>query len=54
MKYKVELAEFHSIIVEANSRKEAEEIVSVMDDEDILQQSVENSEMHIWSTIEMR
>ena len=53
MKYKVELAEFHSVIVEAESRKEAEEIVTVMDDEEILKQSVENTGMVIWSTSEV-
>lgn len=53
MKYRVELAEFHSVIVEAESRKAAEEKVSVMDDEDILNQSVENDGMKIWDISEM-
>ena len=54
MRYKVELAEFHEIIVEAESRKEAEEKVAVMDDEDILNQSVENTGMEIWYTSEVK
>lgn len=54
MKYKVELAEFHSIIVEANNEKDAEDLVAVMDDEDILHQSIENTGMTIWSIIESR
>lgn len=53
MKYKVELAEFHSVIVEAKSRTEAEEKVSIMDDEEILKESVENTGMVIWSTCEV-
>ena len=52
MKYKVELAEFHTIIVEASSKKEAEQMVAVMDDEDILKQSVENTGMEIWCVSE--
>lgn len=54
MKYKVELAEFHSVIIEADSRKEAEEKVSVMDDEKILKEAVENTGMVIWSTSEVK
>lgn len=53
MKYKVELAEFHTIIVEASSKKEAEQVVAVMDDEDILKQSVENTGMEIWGVSEV-
>lgn len=53
MKYRVELAECHSVIVEAESKKKAEEKVSAMDDEDILNQSVENDGMMIWDISEM-
>lgn len=53
MKYKVEFAEFHKIEVEADSKKEAEEKASVMDDEDILNHSVENTGMVIWDVMEM-
>lgn len=52
-KYKVELAEFHTIIVEASSKKEAELKVNVMDDEDILEQSIENSGMTVWGVREV-
>ena len=52
MRYKVELAEFHIIEVEARNKKEAEEKVSVMDDEDILKESVEKTGMVIWQTTE--
>lgn len=52
MKYKVELAEFHTIEVEADSKKEAEEKVAVMDDEDILRDSVENTGLEIWGVTE--
>lgn len=52
MRYKVELAEFHTIEVEAGSKKEAEEKVSVLDDEDILQESVANTGMVIWDVSE--
>lgn len=48
MRYKVELAEFHTIEVETGSKKEAEEKVYVLDDEDILQESVANTGMVIW------
>ena len=48
LRYKVKLAEFHTIEVETGSKKEAEEKVSVMDDEDILRKSVENTGMVIW------
>lgn len=50
MKYKVELASFHTIEVEAESKKDAEDKVAVMDDEDILKQSVEDTELVIWET----
>ena len=53
MKYKVEFAEFHKIEVEADSKKEAEEKATVMDDEDILNHSVENTGMVIWDVMEM-
>lgn len=53
MKYKVEFAEFHKIEVEADSKKEAEEKAAVMDDEDILNHSVENTSMVIWDVMEM-
>lgn len=53
MKYKVELAEFHTITVEADSKEEAEGLVAVMDDEEILKQSVENTGMVIWSSSEV-
>lgn len=52
MKYKVELAEFHTIEIEAENKEEAENKVAVMDDEDILKQSVENTGMVIWDTME--
>ena len=45
MKYKVEFAKFHKIEVEADSKKEAEEKAAIMDDEDILNHSVENTSM---------
>ena len=54
MKYKVEFAEFHKIEVEANSKKEAEEKAAVMDDEDILRDSVENSGMVVWNVSEVQ
>lgn len=53
MKYNVEFAEFHKIEVEADSKKEAEEKAAVMDDEDILNHSVENTGMVIWDVMEM-
>ena len=53
MKYKVEFAEFHKIEVEADSKKEAEEKAAVMDDEDILNHSVDNPDMVIWDVMEM-
>ena len=53
MKYKVEFAEFRKIEVEADSKKEAEEKAAVMDDEDILNHSVENTGMVIWDVMEM-
>lgn len=53
MKYKVTLAEFHEVVVEADSKKEAEEKVAVMDDEDILKESVGNTGMMIWSSCEV-
>lgn len=53
MKYKVEFAEFHKIEVEADSKKEAEEKAAVMDDEDILNHSVENTGMVVWDVMEM-
>ena len=53
MKYKVEFAEFHKIEVEADSKKEAEEQAAVMDDEDILNHSVENTDMVVWDVMEM-
>lgn len=53
MKYKVEFAEFHKIEVEADSKKEAEEKAAVMDDEDILNHSVENTDMVVWDVMEM-
>lgn len=52
MKYKVEFAEFHKIEVEADSKKEAEEKAAVMDDEDILNHSVENTGMVVWDVRE--
>ena len=52
-KYKVELAEFHTIIVEASSKKDAELKVNVMDDEDILKQSIENTGMTVWGVREV-
>ena len=53
MKYKVEFAEFHKIEVEADSKKEAEEKAAIMDDEDILNHSVENTGMVVWDVMEM-
>lgn len=53
MKYRVELAEFHTIEVEAENKKEAEDKVAVMDDEDILKQSVENTGLIIWDTMKV-
>lgn len=53
MKYKVEFAEFHKIIIEADSKKDAEEKAAVMDDEDILRDSVENSGMVVWNVSEV-
>ena len=53
MKYKVEFAEFHKIEVEADSKKEAEEKAAVMDDEDILNHSVENTGMVVWDVREV-
>ena len=52
MKYKVELAEFHTIEVEAADKIEAEEIAATMDDEEILERAVENSGMVIWGATE--
>lgn len=40
----------HGLEVEADSRKEAEELVSVMDDEEIIEKSMEHSKMVIWDT----
>lgn len=52
MKYKVELAEFHIIEIEAESKEEAENKAAVMDDEEILSKSVENTGLQIWDTRE--
>ena len=49
MKYKVEFAEFHKIEVEADSKEKA----AVMDDEDILNHSVENTGMVVWDVREV-
>ncbi len=48
MRYKVELAEFYTIEVEADSKGDAENKVAVMNDEVILKESVENTGMTIW------
>lgn len=48
MKYKVEFAQFHTIEIEAESKKEAEDIAAVLDDEEILRKSIEDTEMVIW------
>lgn len=53
MRYKVEFAEFHKIEIEAGSKEEAEEKATVMDDEDILKDSIENSGMVIWEVTEV-
>lgn len=53
MRYKVEFAEFHKIEIEAGSKEEAEEKATVMDDEDILKDSIENSGMVIWGVTEV-
>lgn len=53
MKYKVELAEFHTIEIDADNKKEAEEKAAVMDDEDILNKSIENTGMVIWNVSEV-
>lgn len=50
MRYKVKLAEFHVVEVEAENKQEAEDKVAVMDDEDILKESIENTGMVIWQT----
>lgn len=52
MKYKVELASFYTIEIETESKEEAENKAAVMDDEDILKQSVENTGMVIWDSME--
>lgn len=52
MKYKVELVEFHTIEIEAESKEEAENKAAVMDDEEILSKSVENTGLQIWDTRE--
>ena len=54
MKYKVEFAEFHKIEIEADSKEEAEEKAAVMDDEDILKDSIDNSGMVIWEVVEVQ
>lgn len=54
MKYKVEFAEFHKIEIEADSKEEAEEKAAVMDDEDILKDSIENFGMVIWEVVEVQ
>lgn len=54
MKYKVEFAEFRSVVVEADSRKKAEEKAAVMDDEDILNEAVENTGMVVWNVSEVQ
>lgn len=54
MKYKVEFAEFHKIEIEADSKEEAEEKAAVMDDEDILKDSIKNSDMVIWEVVEVQ
>lgn len=52
MKYKVELAEFHTIEIEAKSREEAENKAAVMDDDEILSKSAGHAEMVIWDSWE--
>lgn len=53
MKYEVTLSEFHTIIVEADSKEEAGETVGVMSEEEILEKSVKNSAMNIWNISEV-
>lgn len=53
MKYKVEFAEFHTIEIEAESIKYAEDIAAVMEDEEIFNKSVEHSRMVIWNINEV-
>jgi hypothetical protein len=53
MKYEVTLSEFHTIIVEADSKEEAGETVGVMSEEEILEKSFKNSAMNIWNISEV-
>lgn len=50
MRYRVRLAEFREIDVEAESKREAENIVAVMEDDEIIQKSVNHTGMEIWDT----
>lgn len=53
MKYKVELAEFRTIEVDAETQDEASDIVAMMDDEDILEKAENDGSMIIWDITEV-
>lgn len=50
MKYRVRLAEFREIDIEAESEREAEDIVAVMEDDEIDQKCINHTDMEIWDT----
>lgn len=52
MKYKFKLVEYHTIIIEADSKKKAEDILANMSDEEISEKSV-SSAMNICSVREV-
>ena len=53
MKYKFDLVGYHTIIVEADSKEKADEILANMSDEEILGKSVLDTAMQICSVSEV-
>ena len=52
MKYKFKLVEYHTIVIEADSKEKAEDILTNMSDEEISEKSV-SSAMNICSVSEV-
>ena len=54
MKYKFKLVEYHTIVIKADSKENAEEILANMSDEEILEKSDEDTALQICSVSEVR
>lgn len=50
MKYRVTLAKFLDIDIEADSPQEAEDIAAMMEDEEIYRESTNETSLEIWIT----